>query len=156
VQLTLLSVGRRGPRWLQDACAEYMVRLPEEIRLRTVAVAPARRSASEPAPRVRETEAKRIRAALRAGQRVIVLDETGSALTTRQLAAQLRRWIDGGEDVALIIGGADGLDPQLRREAAACWSLSALTLPHGLVRVLLLEQIYRAWTILTNHPYHRG
>ncbi len=155
MHLTLVSVGRRGTRWLQDACADYAVRLPAEIRLRSVEVAPARRSRSEPAAKVRQAEARKIRAALRSGQKIIVMDETGTALSTRQFAGHLRRWIDGAEDVALVIGGADGLDPQVRRDAAACWSLSALTLPHGLVRLLLLEQIYRAWSILANHPYHR-
>lgn len=155
MQLTLVSVGRRGPRWQQDACAGYTQRLPATMKLRSVDVAPVRRSNSEPAARVRQGEAVKIRAALRAGQHVIVLDETGTALSTRQLAGHLRRWIDSDEDVAVVIGGPDGLDAQLRREAAACWSLSALTLPHGLVRVLLLEQVYRAWTILANHPYHR-
>lgn len=155
MQLTLVTVGRRGPRWQQDACAEFARRLPAAIKLRSLEVAAVRKSNSEPAAKVRQAEAVKIRAALRAGQHVVVLDETGTALSTRQLAAQLRRWLDGGEDVALVIGGADGLDTQLRRDAAACWSLSALTLPHGLARVLLLEQIYRAWTILSNHPYHR-
>ncbi|MBI1732586.1 MAG: 23S rRNA (pseudouridine(1915)-N(3))-methyltransferase RlmH [Gammaproteobacteria bacterium] len=155
MQLTVVAVGRRGPRWLQDACAEYARRLPAEIGLRQVQLAPARRSKLEPGEQVRRAEAKQFRAALRAGQQVIVLDETGKALTTRQLASQLRRWIDAGDSVALIIGGADGLDPALRREAMACWSLSALTLPHGLVRLLALEQIYRAWSILNRHPYHR-
>lgn len=155
MHLTLVSVGRRGPRWQQDACAEYALRLPAEIRLRSVDIAPGRRSNSEPAAKVRAAEATKIRAALRAGQKLVVLDESGSALSTRQLAGQLRRWIDAGEDVVLVIGGADGLDPALRREADTCWSLSALTLPHGLVRVLLHEQIYRAWSILAGHPYHR-
>ena len=155
MQLTLLGIGRRGPRWQQDACAEYTLRLPPEIKLRSLELLPARRSNSEPRDQVRRAEARKIRAALRTGQHVIALDETGAALSTRQLARHLRRWIDAGADVALVIGGADGLDPPLRKEAAECWSLSALTLPHGLVRLLVLEQIYRAWSILSNHPYHR-
>ena len=104
---------------------------------------------------MRRSEAQKIRTALRAGQHVIVLDESGKTLSTRQLSGHLRRWIDAGTNVALVIGGADGLDPALRKEAAECWSLSALTLPHGLVRLLVLEQVYRAWSILSNHPYHR-
>lgn len=156
MQLTLVSVGRRGPRWQQDACAEYALRLPTEIKLRSVELTPVRRSNSEPRDQVRRAEALKIRAALRTGQHLIVLDESGKTLSTRQLAGHLRRWIDAGTDVALVIGGADGLDPGLRKEAAECWSLSALTLPHGLVRVLVLEQVYRARSILGNHPYHRG
>ncbi len=155
MQLTLLSIGRRGPRWQQDACAEYALRLPAEIKLRSQELAPVRRSSSEPREQVRRAEAQKIRAALRVTQHVIVLDETGAALSTRQLARHLRRWIDAGTEVALVIGGPDGLDPSLRKAAAECWSLSALTLPHGLVRLLVLEQIYRAWSILSNHPYHR-
>ena len=155
MQLTVLGIGRRGPRWLQDACAEYALRLPAEIKVRVRELAPVRRSSSEPREQVRRAEVQKIRAALRPSQHVIMLDESGAALSTRQLARHLRRWIDGGMDVALVIGGPDGLDPSLRKEAAECWSLSALTLPHGLVRLLVLEQIYRAWSILSNHPYHR-
>ncbi|OGT81242.1 MAG: 23S rRNA (pseudouridine(1915)-N(3))-methyltransferase RlmH [Gammaproteobacteria bacterium RIFCSPLOWO2_02_FULL_61_13] len=155
MQLTLMGISRRGPRWQQDACAEYAQRLPAEIKLRSLELAPARRSSSEPRDQVRRAEAQKIRAALRTGQHVIVLDESGATLSTRQLARHLRRWIDTGTDVALVIGGPDGLDPPLRKEAAECWSLSALTLPHGLARLLVLEQIYRAWSILSNHPYHR-
>lgn len=155
MQLTVLGISRRGPRWLQDACAEYASRLPAEVRLRGQELAPARRSSSEPRDQVRRAEAQKLRAALRPSQHVIALDESGAPLTTRQLARHLRRWIDTGTDVALVIGGPDGLDPSLRREAAECWSLSPLTLPHGLVRLLVLEQIYRAWSILSNHPYHR-
>ena len=155
MQLTLLSIGRRGPRWQQDACAEYALRLPAEIKLHSQELVPARRSSSEPRDQVRRAEARKIRAALRESQHVILLDETGATVSTRQLARHLRRWIDSGTDVALVIGGPDGLDPSLRKAAAECWSLSALTLPHGLVRLLVLEQIYRAWTILSNHPYHR-
>jgi 23S rRNA (pseudouridine1915-N3)-methyltransferase len=155
MQLALVTVGRRGPRWLQDACAEFARRLPADLGVRELALAPARRSASEPREQVRRAESQRIRAALPARATLVVLDESGRTLSTRQLAAHLRRWIDNGEAVAIVIGGADGLDPALRREAAACWSLSALTLPHGLARLLLLEQLYRAWSILANHPYHR-
>ncbi len=155
MQLMLVTIGRRGPRWLQDACAEYALRLPADIKLRNLDIAPARRSNSEPRDQVRRSEAEKIRAALRADQHIVVLDESGKSLTTHQLSAHLRRWIDSGTDVALVIGGADGLDPALRKEAAECWSLSALTLPHGLVRLLVLEQVYRAWSILSNHPYHR-
>ncbi len=150
-----MGIGRRAPRWQQDACAEYALRLPAEIKLRSLELAPVRRSSSEPRDQVRRAEAQKIRAALRTGQHVIVLDESGAPQSTRQLARHLRRWIDTGADVALVIGGADGLDPPLRKEAAECWSLSTLTLPHGLVRLLMLEQIYRAWSILSNHPYHR-
>jgi len=155
MQLTLLGIGRRGPRWQQEACAEYARRLPAEIKLRSQDLAPVRRSSSEPRDQVRRAEARKIRAALRNGQHLIMLDESGTPLSTRQLARHLRHWIDTGTDVALVIGGPDGLDPALRREAAECWSLSALTLPHGMVRLLLLEQVYRAWSILANHPYHR-
>jgi 23S rRNA (pseudouridine1915-N3)-methyltransferase len=155
MQILLLAVSRRRPGWARDAAAEYLQRLPPWIKVREVDIAPARRSRTEPRAQVLRAEAAKFRSALRTGCRCVALDETGRAIDTATIADRLRRWRDAGTDVALLIGGADGLDPTLIKESQECWSLSALTLPHVLARVLLIEQLYRACSILENHPYHR-
>jgi len=125
--------------------------MPRELRLELAAVKPAAGAQGQD----KAAEAVRLRAALPAGARLVALDERGKTLTTATLAKQLARWREGGRDVAFVIGGADGLEAGLLKEAELVLSLSALTLPHALARVLLAEQLYRAWTILQNHPYHR-
>jgi len=155
MRLTLLTVSRRPPRWLREACSTYIERLPAEIRFNSVDIAPARRSNSEPRETVRRNEAKAIRSAVAADRLLIPLDETGREMSTQDLAASLRAWIDSDRNVTLVIGGADGLDPSLLADADQAWSLSRLTLQHGIVRLIIVEQIYRAWSLLANHPYHR-
>ncbi|MBI2992997.1 MAG: 23S rRNA (pseudouridine(1915)-N(3))-methyltransferase RlmH [Gammaproteobacteria bacterium] len=155
MQLTLFAVGRRASGWLREATADYAGRFPPELKLTIREIAPARRAASEPKPSVLRAEAKAILKAIPGNALVVALDERGRQQNTAGLARELAEWMETGRSVALVIGGADGLDASVIDGADAVWSLSSLTLPHGLVRVLLLEQLYRAWTILKGHPYHR-
>ena len=142
------------PAWIAAGWDDYALRLPREIQLELVELKPEPRDRGKPVAEILATEASRIVAACR-GATVVALDEFGTPWSTRDLAGQLRRWRDEARDIAFVIGSADGLDPALKRQASARFSLSALTLPHGLVRVLLAEQIYRATSLLAGHPYHR-
>ena len=153
MKFIVIAVGHRMPAWVDTGYAEYAGRMPREARVELVALKPALRGG--PVKRVLDAEAERIRAALPAGAIKVALDERGTSLGTMELARRMARWRGEGRDVAFIIGGADGLDDALKQSADLVWSLSPLTLPHGLARVLLAEQLYRAHTILHNHPYHR-
>lgn len=156
MRIYLLAVGRRMPAWADAAYAEYAQRLQRECRLELKEIEPAQRSKTTPAARAMNEEAARIEAALPKNARIIVLDERGRSLGSAQLAEQMQQWMNDGRDVALLIGGADGLAPEIKARAEASWSLSAMTLPHALARVVIAEQLYRAWSILKNHPYHRA
>jgi len=154
MKLVVVAVGQRMPDWAQTACDDYARRLPPDLRLevRTVKTEPRGSRSREV---LQSAERERIQSVLPKGCRLVVLDERGTALSTRELASQLSRWQQGGDDVAMVIGGPDGLEPAFRDAAHQRIRLSDLTLPHALARVLLLEQLYRAWSINTNHPYHR-
>jgi 23S rRNA (pseudouridine1915-N3)-methyltransferase len=155
LRIAILAVSRRRPGWLGDALDEYLRRFPPDQRPAIIDVAPAKkRDAGREI--VLADEARRIRAALPGNARCIVLDETGRPQDTRAIARHLGEWRQDGRDVAFVVGGSEGTDPALRREAEAVWSLSPLTLPHGLALLVLVEQLYRAWTLLGGHPYHRG
>lgn len=156
MRIHLLAVGRRMPAWADAAYAEYAQRLQSECRLELKEIEPAQRSKTTTATRAMNEEAGRLTAALPKNVRLIALDERGRALTSAQLAEQLQLWMNDGRDIALVIGGADGLAPEIKVRAESSWSLSAMTLPHALARVLVAEQLYRAWSILKNHPYHRA
>ena len=154
MKLSVLAVGHRQPAWVNEGCAEYLKRMPREL--------PASISEIKPEPRGSKTreqllaaEKGRIREALASGSRIVVLDEKGDDLTTLKLAKRLEVWMQDGRDVALLIGGADGLDDEFKQQADDRLRLSSLTLPHGMARLLLCEQLYRAVTVLKNHPYHR-
>jgi 23S rRNA (pseudouridine1915-N3)-methyltransferase len=153
VKFLVVAVGHRMPAWVDAAFADYAGRMPRECRIALAALKPAPRPG--PAVRALGIEAERIAAALPAGCARVVLDERGTLLDTPALARRVERWREGGRDVAFIIGGADGLAESVKQSASFLWSLSPLTLPHGLARVLLAEQIYRAVSILQHHPYHR-
>lgn len=143
------------PAWVEQGCAEYLKRMPREASVEIVEIKPDKRAAGKGGDQVREAEAERL---LEAAGRdyLIVLDEHGKEPTTLQLAERMQQWMQDGRDVALAIGGADGLHPKVLQAADWQWSLSKLTLPHGMVRVMLAEQLYRAWSVINNHPYHRG
>ena len=143
------------PAWVTTAFEEYTKRMPRECAVELKEIAPAHRSKSGKADKYKADEAKRILAAMPKGAHLVALDERGKPWTTRALSQQLDGWMGQGQDVALIVGGPDGLDRSLMQQAQQKWSLSPLTLPHPMVRVLLAEQLYRAWTILQGHPYHR-
>ncbi len=143
------------PDWVTAGFGEYAKRMPREMPLQLHELKPAARDKSAATARWLQLESERIRAALPCDAFRIVLDERGKSFSTLKLADRLANWRNEGRDVAFVIGGADGLDPELKSGADLLWSLSPLTLPHGMVRVILAEQLYRASTILANHPYHR-
>lgn len=153
--MTILSVGHRMPGWIQEGFQEYARRMPPEIRLELVELKPEERGAGRPAERAKSLEGERLLAALPPDGTLLALDEKGRAVSTQGLSVMLTEWMREGSHPVFAIGGAEGLAPAVKERAAKLVSLSMLTLPHGLVRVLLAEQIYRAWTILARHPYHR-
>ena len=155
MRIRLLAVGRRPPRWAADAGAEYLKRLPGGLGVEPRMVAPARGHGGDVA-RARDDEGRRLLSACGPRDRVITLAERGAGWSTLDLARRLREWELDGRDVDLLIGGADGLADACLQRAEASWSLSPLTLPHALVRVIVLEQLYRAWSINAGHPYHRA
>lgn len=143
------------PGWVDEAYADFAKRMPRELPLELVEIKAEPRSVGKPAAVLMAAEAQRLRAALPPRCRRVILDERGADLTTRALAQRIENWQAGGEDVAILIGGPDGLDPALKQEAHETLRLSSLTLPHALVRVLLAEALYRATSLLKGHPYHR-
>jgi 23S rRNA (pseudouridine1915-N3)-methyltransferase len=146
MRVTILSVGHKMPAWIQDGFQEYTRRMPPEIRVELTELKPDKTKADE---------GKRMLAALPEGATLLALDERGKSVTTQGLAVMLSEWMRDGSHPVFAIGGADGLADDVRERADKLLSLSALTLPHQLVRVVLAEQIYRAWSILARHPYHR-
>lgn len=154
MKLWLVAVGQRQPDWADAAYDDYAKRFPPELRLQLKAVKAETRG-SKTTEQLQQAEAARIEAALPRGVRRVVLDEQGSRLTTHALAERLLAWMGDGRDVALLIGGPDGLAPALKAGADERLRLSDLTLPHALARVLLAEALYRAWTVTVGHPYHR-
>lgn len=154
MKLTLLAVGDKMPAWAEAATAEYLKRLPREARMTLVTVKPEKR-ASQSSDTLKAAEAVRLLDKIPAGSRLVALDEHGKQVSTRELADLLTRWLEEGKDTVLVIGGADGLATELLERAESKLALSRLTLPHALARVLLAEQIYRAVSLLHNHPYHR-
>ena len=155
MQLIVAAVGHKMPAWIETGFQEYAKRMPAECRLVLKEIKPVERSSNKNTESVMAQERVRIEAALPKVGRVIALDERGVPLTTQELAQQLSIWQQQGGDVAFVIGGADGLDAEFKQKADMLLRLSNMTLPHGLVRVMLAEQLYRAWSILRNHPYHR-
>ena len=154
MKLYVVAVGQRVPDWAQTAWDEYAKRFPPELKVELKAVKTEPRG-SRTIETLYAAERQRIEAAIPRGCRIVALDERGTSLTTVALAAKLRDWQLASDDVALVIGGPDGLDPAFRKAAHERIRLSDLTLPHAMVRVLLVEQLYRAWSINANHPYHR-
>lgn len=155
IRISIVAVGKRMPDWIQTGFAEYEKRLSHEVSLELIEISSARRTKSSATQKLRQEEAHAILEAVPEHSHIIALDENGKRQTTLQLSARLQDWIDQGINVSLIIGGADGLDESVLADAHERWSLSDYTLPHALVRVVLAEQIYRAWSVLKNHPYHR-
>jgi 23S rRNA (pseudouridine1915-N3)-methyltransferase len=152
--LVIVAVGQRVPDWAQTAWDDYAKRFPHELKIELKAVKTEPRG-SKTVEQLYAAERKRIEEAIPKGTRIVALDERGTSLRTTALAERLKEWQLAGGDVALVIGGPDGLDPEFRQAAHERVRLSDLTLPHAMVRVLLIEQLYRAWSINANHPYHR-
>ena len=154
MRLRILAVGQRMPAWVASGVETFTRRMPPQLPVELAEVPASRARRSGDSARAREEEGKRLLAAAR-GARLVALDEGGRGVTTAQLAARLDDWLMSGDDIAFLVGGADGLARGCRQRAEWVWSLSPLTFPHMLVRVILAEQLYRAWTVLRNHPYHR-
>jgi 23S rRNA (pseudouridine1915-N3)-methyltransferase len=155
MQIHLLAVGTRPAPWVSAAFQDYVARLPRECALRLTEVPTAKRTRNTPTTTMLEKEGARLLAAVPVGARVLALDRLGESWDSRTLSAVINRWMLDGRDVALLVGGPDGLAPACLERAESCWSLSPLTLPHGLVRVVIAEQLYRACSLLRGHPYHR-
>lgn len=155
MKLIIASVGHKMPDWITSGFQEYAKRMPREAKIELLEIKPESRTSGKSTAQIMEAEAQRILHALPQGCLRIALDERGAQPTTKQLASQMQDWMRGGRDVAFIIGGADGLHESVKQAAQQLMALSSLTLPHAFVRVLLAEQLYRAHSLMHNHPYHR-
>jgi 23S rRNA (pseudouridine1915-N3)-methyltransferase len=156
MRLRLLAVGTRMPDWVQAGYAEYAARLPRELRLELLEIPVPARGTRPDVARLRQAEGEKMLRAIGTQAHVVALDEKGEALDTAAWARAIQRWMQEQREVCLLIGGPDGLAPECLARAQARWSLSPLTFPHPLVRVVVAEQLYRAWTLLEGHPYHRA
>lgn len=155
MHIRLLAVGDRQPPWVDTAFSDYAARLPRQWQFRLEEIATAQRKKSAPAEIAVSVEGEKLLAKLKPAEFVVLLDESGRQFSSRELAGKLDEWQAVGQDIVFIIGGPDGVSTEVRQRANLIWSLSKLTLPHGLARVLFAEQIYRAWSLTTGHPYHR-
>ncbi|AUH53322.1 23S rRNA (pseudouridine(1915)-N(3))-methyltransferase RlmH [Chromobacterium sp. ATCC 53434] len=155
MKITIFAVGTKMPRWVDEAYSDYAKRFGRDIALELKEIKPEKRGGGVTAEKGIAAEHERLIAAIPPRTRLVVMDERGKNWTSVRLAEGLKEWMAGGDDVAFVIGGADGLAPELKQRADVLLQLSAMTLPHGMVRVMLAEQIYRAYSILNNHPYHR-
>jgi 23S rRNA (pseudouridine1915-N3)-methyltransferase len=155
MHIRLLAVGDRQPAWVDEAFDRYAARLPREWRFRCESVATARRGRGDKAERACRDEGSRLLARIDRSEQAVLLDERGKQMTSRAFAKRLAGWQADGRDLCFVIGGPDGFSDEVRKRADFTWSLSSLTMPHGLVRVLFAEQLYRAWSLHSGHPYHR-
>ena len=155
MRIRLIAVGSKMPSWVEEGYKEYAKRLPADFKLECVEIPLGKRTKGADIKRAQRKEGDLMLAAIPSGDRVIALEVLGKSWSTEQLAGQLQDWRMDGRNICLLVGGPEGLLPEISSRADQKWSLSALTLPHPMVRVLLSEQIYRAWSILNNHPYHR-
>jgi len=155
MHIRLLAVGDRQPPWVDEAFKSYTARLPREWKFALQTIPTARRGKNDKSDRAKDAEGEQLLAKLTSGEQVVLLDERGAQLSSKKLAARLAEWQSDARDLALIIGGPDGVSASVRDRADFVWSLSPLTLPHGMARVLLSEQLYRAWSLQAGHPYHR-
>jgi len=156
MRIHLLAVGQKMPNWVEQGYLEYAHRMPAEAKLVLKEIAPGKRGKNADIKRIVDDEGQRLKAAIPKSAHVVVLDVKGKAHTTEQLAKRMDDWMHTGQDICLLVGGPEGLSDECRALANEKWSLSALTFPHPLVRVILAEQLYRAWSVLRNHPYHRA
>ncbi len=155
MKLLIVSVGHKMPDWITAGFNEYAKRMPREAKIELIKIKPEPRTTGKTTLQIMEAEAQRILAALPQNCLRIALDERGAQPDTKQLAAQMQVWMREGRDIAFIIGGADGLADSVKKAAQQVLALSSLTLPHAFVRVMLAEQLYRAYSLMHNHPYHR-
>lgn len=155
MNIYLLAVGNKMPDWVTKGYHEYAKRLTSDCQLKLIEIAPGKRGKNADLVRIKKTEGEKILEAIPKGCLVVALEVTGKPWSTQELSRQMDHWLHGGQDVALLVGGPEGLSEACVARADVKWSLSPLTIPHPLVRVLLSEQLYRAYSILKNHPYHR-
>lgn len=155
MRLHLIAVGNRMPGWVDEGYQEYARRLPPECALQLHEIVAGKRGKNADIVRLTRQEGEKMAAAIPKGARVVALEVKGKPWSTEQLSARLEHWLGDGRDVALLVGGPEGIEPELSASADERWSLSPLTLPHPLVRIVVAEQIYRAWSLLKGHPYHR-
>lgn len=143
------------PEWINTGYAEFSKRMPPELQINLIEITPSVRNKSTPVEKNIKEEGARIQTAIPANSRLIVLDEKGKNFSSVALSEKMESWLPMGQDISIVIGGVDGIDPVIKQQADEKWSLSSFTLPHALVRVVVTEQLYRAWSILQGHPYHR-
>jgi 23S rRNA (pseudouridine1915-N3)-methyltransferase len=155
MKVHLIAVGKKMPDWINTGYAEFSKRMPPELQINLIEITPSTRNKSTPIENNIKEEGERIQSAIPDNSRLIVLDEKGNNFNSVDLSKKMEDWLPMGQDIVLVIGGADGIDPMIKQQADEKWSLSSLTLPHALVRVVVAEQLYRAWSILKGHPYHR-
>ncbi|MCU7929434.1 MAG: 23S rRNA (pseudouridine(1915)-N(3))-methyltransferase RlmH [Candidatus Thiodiazotropha sp. (ex Codakia rugifera)] len=156
MNIYLISVGNRMPGWVAEGYQEYARRMPAECALHLIEIGPGHRGKNADISRTVRDEGERMLKAIPKGCQVLALDLSGTAMSTEQLSAKLETWMADGRDLAMLVGGPEGLAADCLQKAQGRWSLSPLTLPHPLVRVVVAEQLYRAWSLLRNHPYHRA
>lgn len=155
MKIQLIAVGTKMPKWVEQGFAEYQRRFPKDMPLELVEISAGKRGKNADIARILQKEGQATLAAIPKGNRIVTLDIPGKPWTTPQLAEQLEQWKLDGRDVSILIGGPEGLSPECKAAADQSWSLSPLTMPHPLVRIVMAESLYRAWSITTNHPYHR-
>ncbi|MGB0937427.1 MAG: 23S rRNA (pseudouridine(1915)-N(3))-methyltransferase RlmH [Colwellia sp.] len=155
MKLTLYAVGTKMPAWVTQAFSEYSRRFPRDLTFNLVEISAGKRGKNADISRILDKEGEQLLNAIPKGSRIVTLEVEGKPWTTPQLANELERWQLDGRDVALLVGGPEGLSPACIKASEQKWSLSALTLPHPMVRILIAESLYRAWSVNTNHPYHR-
>lgn len=155
MKLQLIAVGTKMPAWVKTGFEEYQRRFPKDIPLELIEIPAGKRGKNADIKRILEQEGEKMLASCSKNSHIVTLDIPGKSWTTEQLSKQFEAWRNDGRDVALLIGGPEGLSPACKAAAESSWSLSPLTLPHPLVRIVVAESLYRAWSLLTNHPYHR-
>jgi 23S rRNA (pseudouridine1915-N3)-methyltransferase len=156
MKLSILAVGNRQPEWVVAGCDEYLKRMPRELPASVIEIKPEARNGGRSREQLMAGERSRLEAALPGGARIVALDERGEDLSSEKFARRLETWMGEGRDACFLIGGADGLDPALKTRAETLLRLSSMTLPHGVARLLLCEQLYRAASLIKGHPYHRA
>lgn len=156
MKINIIAIGNKMPDWVEDASQDFVKRMPSEIKINSILLPLIKRGKNSDIPRIVRDESRKLLAAVPKDSVLVVLDVLGKSVTTMKLSSLLETWLQQGQDVSIVIGGPDGVSDELLSKASLKISLSELTFPHTLVRVILLEQIYRAWSILNNHPYHRA
>ena len=155
MKIHLIAIGKKMPEWVNTGFSEFSKRMPPELQINLIEITPSVRNKSTPIEKNIKEEGERIQSAIPANSRLIILDEKGENFSSIDRSNKMENWLPMGQEVSIVIGGTDGIDKTIKQNADELWSLSTLTLPHSLVRVFIAEQLYRGWSILKGHPYHR-